>query len=214
MERTQLVLIEDDRRYLDEVKTLLTGTSLVEVVGTYTTGKAAIAGILGKRPQIALIDLGLPDINGEEVIRYIKQQGCETEVLVLTSYDDDGHLFPALKAGAVGYVVKSEASLLGIIQTIQEVRNGGSPMSPGIARRILHEFRTTPLQEKNPLLEKLTKRELEILEYCAKGFSARQLARHLQVSYETIRCHQKTIYSKLQVHSAMEAVAVFRGDKR
>jgi DNA-binding NarL/FixJ family response regulator len=195
------------------VSSCLATVPLLEVVGEYSTGKAAIAGIMNKRPDVALIDLGLPDLPGEEVIRRIVQKGCETEALVLTIRDDDDSLFQALQTGAVGYIVKGQASLSEIVQAIQEVKNGGAPMSQGIARRVLKKFRTIAPRTKSPCLQELTLRELEILEHCARGFSARKMARLLDIEYETVRSHQKTIYSKLQVHSALEAAAVFRGEK-
>lgn len=212
MERIRIAIVDDDHRFLEGVSTLLADEPCIEIVGAYITGKAAVTGIVAQAPDVALVDLGLPDIQGDEVIRRIRQKGCPTEALVLTSYEGEQSLFAALQAGATGYIMKSEARREKIVWAIQEVKSGGAPMSDGIARRVLTAFRTTPRAAANPRLQALTPRELEILKHCRQGLSARKIAQLLYISYETVRCHQKTIYNKLQVHSAVEAAAVSRGE--
>lgn len=205
----RVVIVEDEIQYLEEISHLLKSSS-IDIVGTYTTGKSGLQGILEKKPQVALIDLGLPDISGIEVIREIFNKSSETELLVLTVYDDDEHLFSALKSGAVGYIVKSEATPSEIVKAVKEVIRGGAPMSPGIARRILKTFRGNKKKED---LKELTSREKEILEYLSRGFGPKKIAQFLNISYETVRVHLKNIYKKLQVNSLIEAIAVYRGEK-
>lgn len=214
MPRISVVLVEDDRALLQELCVLLADSPRLDVVGSYTTGRDAIKEIAQACPDVALIDLGLPDLSGVELIRYLTEAGCKTECLVLTVYDDDAHLFPALQAGAVGYIVKNDASLPEIVRAIEEVRQGGAPMSVGIARRILQEVRQGPRHAGQLLVQSLTKRELEILEQSAQGFTTKKVAEALCISYEAVRSHQKNIYRKLRVHSLVEAVAVFRGERR
>ncbi len=204
----RIVVVEDDIQYLEEI-TLLLKSSSIDIIGTYTTGKSGLKGILEKRPQVALIDLGLPDISGIEIIREIFNKDFETELLVLTVYDDDEHLFSALKSGAVGYIVKSEATPSDIVKAIKEVVRGGAPMSPGIARKILKTFRE---DKKRKIFKDLTSREKEILEYLSRGFGPKKVAQLLNISYETVRVHLKNIYRKLQVNSLIEAIAVYRGE--
>lgn len=205
-----VVIVEDDQRFLESLRLLFNNTPSIKLSGAYSTGKDAIKGITGKYPEVALIDLGLPDMPGVDVIREVSRSGCNTEMLVLTVYNDDEHLFPALKAGASGYIVKDEASMTEIAGAVDEVIRGGAPMSMEIARRILNEFRRGPAKPKRPELKLLTKRETEVLEQLSKGYNTRKTADALYISYETVRCHQKNIYGKLQVNSLIEAVAVFR----
>lgn len=215
MDRIRVVLVEDNRWYLDDVRLLLAGAPGIEVVGAYTTGEEALAEIPVTRPDVALIDLKLPgEMSGIALIRQVVARGGTTECVVLTSYDDDTFLFPALQAGAVGYIVKSDASLAEVVHAIQEVIDGGAPMSMGIARRILQEVRKAPNAATPPQFPVLTNREEEILRLLAQGLTTRKVELALSISYATVRCHQKNIYKKLQVHSLVEAVAVFRGEIR
>ena len=208
----RVVVVEDDIQYLEEI-TLLLRSSSIDIVGTYTTGKSGLKGILEKKPRVALVDLGLPDISGIELIREVLQQESQTELLVLTVYDDDEHLFSALRSGAIGYIVKSEATPSEIVKAVKEVIRGGAPMSPGIARRVLKTFREFEEIKKSKNLKELTSREKEILEYLSEGFGPKKIAQFLNISYETVRVHLKNIYRKLQVNSLIEALAVYRREK-
>jgi DNA-binding NarL/FixJ family response regulator len=211
MDRIRIALVEDNPQFLAEVNALLSGTPLLEVVGSYPSGEAALTGIAETAPDIALIDIGLPGLSGVDVVRGLTEQGCPTECLMLTAYDDDAHLFAALQAGAVGYILKDEASLSALVRIIQDARNGGAPMSLGIARRVLNAFRERPQRATAPELDALSPREREILEHRVQGFSTRKVAQVLHISYETVRRHQKAIYEKLQVHSMVEAIATVSG---
>ena len=208
----RVALVEDDPQLLQAMEALLAATPLLAVVGSFATGHEAVTGIRACSPEVALIDLALPDISGVEVIQQVRAGGGTTECLVRTVYNDDAHLFAALRAGAVGYIVKSENSLAEVVQAIQDVRRGEAPMSMGLARRILQAFQTPP--ETHVPLQALTKREREILEWSAQGFTSKKVAEVLHISYEAVRSHHKNIYRKLQVHSLVEAVAVFRGERR
>ena len=206
----KLAIVEDDRRFLESLRLLIMDTPSIEIVGTYSTGNHAIRGIIDKCPDVALIDLGLPDIPGVEVIKRISEKCSGTELLVLTVYNDDRHLFAALRAGAVGYIVKDEATHSEIVKAINEAVKGGAPMSMEIARRMLTEFQKQPERLPDPAINQLTKREIEVLEYLSRGYTARKTADALFISYETVRSHQKNIYRKLQVNSLVEAVVLLR----
>lgn len=210
MDRLRVALVEDNRQFLEEVRALLDETPLVEVGESYTSGEAALAGIVHTRPDIALVDLGLPGLSGTEVVRGLAERGCSTRCIVLTAYDDDAHLFAALQAGAVGYLLKDEASLPGLVRALMDVRDGGAPMSLGIARRVLDSFHRRAPRTQETRLAELTAREREILEYRVQGFSTKKVAEALHISYETVRRHQKTIYEKLHVHSMIEAIATVK----
>ena len=205
----EVALVEDNVKYLDELSLLLSEYPDFKLTGLYTHGKKAIEGISRERPDVVLIDMELPDISGVEVIEKVSSQGCPTEFLVLTVYDDDKHLFTALKAGALGYIVKGATSLPEIAHAIHEVIDGGAPMSREIAKRVLDTFKNNVPRKKKVKFDDLTKREIQILEYITRGYSTRKVADELHISYETVRTHLKNIYQKLHVHTMVEAMAVF-----
>ena len=207
----RVAVVENDRRYRESLDHIFKNTPSLKTTGFYSAGKEAIQGVLEHQPDVALVDLGLPDISGIDVIREVTKSGSKTELLVLTVYNDDTHLFSALEAGAVGYILKSEASPAEIVNAIKDTVKGGAPMSMSLARRILKELRSKAEAAQRPELKELTKREIELLEYLSRGCSTRKAADALHISYDTVRSHQKNIYRKLQVNSILEAVAVFRG---
>ena len=205
----RVAIIEDDPIFRNGIVQILQSESTIQVVGQYSNGVDGITGIVRSHPDITLLDLGLSDISGLDVIKAISESTSDTDFLVSSSYDDDEHLFSALKAGAIGYIVKNEADFSEVISAINEIAAGGSPMSLSIARRVISQFRED--SKMNGKLERLTKRELEILGYVSKGFNSKKIAQTLQIGYETVRCHQKHIYKKLQVNSIAEAAAAYRG---
>lgn len=205
----RVAIIEDDPIFRDGIAQILQSESTIQIVGQYNNGANGITGIIKSNPDITLLDLGLPDISGLDVIKAISESDSDTEFLVFSSYDDDEHLFPALRAGAIGYIVKNEADFSEVINAIGEVAAGGAPMSLSIARRVIDQFRKN--SKMSSKLERLTKRELEILGYVSRGFNSKKIAQTLQIGYETVRCHQKHIYKKLQVNSIAEAAATYRG---
>lgn len=205
----QVALVEDNVRYLNELNMLLEEYPDFNITGRYTHGKEAIKGIAEQRPDVVLIDMELPDITGVEVIETISAQGFPTEFLVLTVYDDNQHLFNALQAGALGYIVKGTTSLPEIAQAIHEVIDGGAPMSREIAKRVLETFKKQLPVKKKTKFHDLTKREIQILEHITMGHSIRKVSEDLNISYETVRTHLKNIYQKLHVHTMVEAMAVF-----
>jgi len=208
----EVALVEDNERYLDELSALLAECSDIKVVGQYMYGRQAVDDIIKKRPDVTLIDMELPDISGIEVIKAVSSQGCPTEFLVLTVYEDDAHLFPALQAGALGYIVKGATTLEEVEQAIHDVIDGGAPMSSSIAKRVLETFKQVQPKTQKTKFQDLTKRELQILDYVNRGYSTRKVADDLHISYETVRSHLKNIYQKLHVHTAVEALLLYNKD--
>jgi len=200
-----VAIVEDEKRILECLKILLDGTNIVKVTGAFQSGEKAIEAIADNPPDVVIVDLGLPDIPGVKVIERIKMFLPEVDILVFTQFDDDGHLFPALKAGAVGYLLK-DTSPAEIVKAIEDVYKGHAPMSGRIARRVLEEFNNIPKQKmSNDTF--LTPREKEILETLSKGFTPKEIANKLRIEYESVRSHLKNIYKKLHAGSMLEAVA-------
>ncbi len=206
-----IAIVEDNKRYLNELALLLSNSPNINIISCHEEGKEAIEAVVKNNPDVVLIDIDLPDISGVEVIEQVSSHGCPTEFLVLTVYDDDKHLFAALQAGAVGYIVKGSTSLEEIESAIIDVIDGGAPMSRVIAKRVIETFRgSTKPQKAKTKFDGLTKRELQILEYISHGYSNRRIADELHISYETVRTHLKNIYNKLHVHTLVEAMMLYR----
>ena len=173
----KITIIEDEKRILECLKILLDDSNNIRIIGAFQSGERAIDAIANNPPDVVLVDLELKldDISGVEVIKRIKGFLPEVNILVFTKFDDDGHLFPALKAGAVGYLLK-DASPAEIINAIEDVYKEYAPMSGRIARRILEEFHNIPkIRSRNS--SALTSREKEILEILSKGFTPKEIAR-------------------------------------
>ena len=205
-----VAIVEDNQRYIEELALLLSKSTNIAVKGCYLNGEDAIRDIVSNQPDVVLIDIDLPDISGVEVIKKISAMDCPTEFLVLTVHDDDAHLFAALQAGAVGYIVKGTASLDKIVTAINDVINGGAPMSRSIAKRVIETFRARRKKHRETKFDDLTKREFQILDLISQGFNNRKVAETLNISYETVRTHLKNIYQKLHVHTLIEAITLYK----
>ena len=203
----KVTIIEDEKRILECLKILLDGSKNIRIIGAFQSGERAIDAIATNPPDVVLVDLELKldDISGMEVIKRIKGFLPEVNILVFTKFDDDGHLFPSLKAGAVGYLLK-DASPAEIINAMEDVYKGYAPMSGRIARRVLEEFHNGP-KIKQAKATCLTPREKEILEMLSKGLTPKGIAKELDIKYDSVRSHLKNIYKKLHVSSMIEAVA-------
>jgi two-component system, NarL family, response regulator LiaR len=204
-----VAVVEDSGVYRDLLCDLCHDSAQLTLCGSFGSVQAAIEQLPKLKPDLVLVDLGLPDGHGTEIIRHLRKVGCKSECLVLTVYDDDRHLFPALEAGAIGYVLKDQADQESLIAAIQEAMRGGAPMSASIARRVLSHFGRSTLQVVQTAA--LTQRENEVLEQLAKGYNAKKVAQILQISYDTVRCHQRNIYKKLQVSSVVGALSAISG---
>ena len=200
----KIILIEDNFATLKYLEALLSASGEIQVLGTFASGGEIFrtASWEGLVPDVFVVDLNLPDISGIEVIRHLRYLFEKAEILVLTMHDDREHLFASLKAGATGYILKGTGAAE-IIRAITDVARGGSPMSPGIARRIIEEFNGRGGLAGKSLL---TEKEREVLREIANGLSERKVAEVLSLSPHTVHSHIKSIYRKLQVRSKTEAV--------
>ena len=154
-------------------------------------------------PDILLTDLDLPDGNGMDLIRKIREQGLDTQAMVISVFGDEGHVLEAIANGALGYLHKDDDSFK-IKDAILMLIEGGSPVTPSLARYVLRRFQ--PQDDAFELLEKLTKRERDILTKSSKGYKMKEIADMEELSYHTIATHLKNVYRKLSVNSKAEAI--------
>jgi DNA-binding NarL/FixJ family response regulator len=203
----RIAIVEDEPALRKMIVSLLQADPSYAVVAEFAEGTAAIAAISHLALDIVLVDIGLPDISGIEVIRKLKALCPACNVLVVTTFGDEKTVTAALEAGADGYLLKGIA-LEELKRDIHGLQDGGSPLSPMIARKLLNRLQTKAV-DKKPASggeTKLTPREREILEMIAKGFSYAETSEICSISAATVHSHLKSIYRKLEVHSKTEAV--------
>lgn len=210
--RLTVAIVEDDDETSRRIAASISARPELDLIACYTTGRAAIAGVSKRAPDVLLVDLGLPDVPGLDVIRHVAQHYPSCDVLVISIFGDEEHVLSALQAGARGYLLKG-ALTRDIALDVQELRNGGSPLSPIIARRVLTRLQgPAPMQPPEKAADALTAREVDILRTIARGFSYAETAGVLGISVQTVHTHLKRIYRKLAVHSKTEAI--FEADQR
>jgi DNA-binding NarL/FixJ family response regulator len=199
-------IIEDDAWIRENLATRIAQTDGFACVGTYRTGEEAVARLPGLAPDVVLMDINLPKMNGIECVRQLKSLVPSAQVLMLTVYEDGDKIFNSLLAGASGYLLKRTPQAE-ILEAIADVHRGNSPMTGHIARKVVQYFnqRGGPRDD----MEKLSAREREVLDHLARGVSYKEIASLLAVSIDTVRVHIKGIYGKLHVHSRGEAVAKY-----
>lgn len=175
-------------------------------VGQFPSAEAAIAKMNECQPDVVLMDINMPGMNGIECVRQLKERTPDTEFIMLTVYEDTESVFNALEAGASGYLLK-RAARDELHDAIKQVHAGGSPMTSHIARKVVQSFRRKPAVEVDTA--KLTAREAEVLEQLAQGYLYKEIAESLGISYDTVHNHIRNIYEKLQVRSRAEAAAKY-----
>ena len=200
----KVAIVEDDEYIRASLSELVKGAANLDLAGAYEDGPAALAGIPQSKPDVVMMDIQLPGINGVECVRELKAAMPGINFLMLTAYEDSDNLFESLKAGASGYLLKRTSSTR-LLQAIQELYNGGSPMTPQIARRVVRYFSGAP-EESNSEIAKLTAGQKKFLEELAQGYSYKEIADHLNISMDGVRSYIRRIYEKLHVHSRTEAV--------
>jgi len=197
--KKRVLIVEDDQEIRNSFSLIVNSSQKFTVVNAYGSCEDAISNINRDKPEIVLMDIELPGMNGIQGAKYIKEKFPYTEVIMVSVYEDSELVFEALKAGASGYITKS-ANYLELLTALEEITKGGAPMSSRIARMVIDNFHVNP---NSPL----TKRETEILQLIAEGKTYTQISEDLFISKETAKTHIKNIYSKLQVNSKSEAIA-------
>jgi DNA-binding NarL/FixJ family response regulator len=202
----RIVIVEDDPASRNMLVSALQAETDCTVVAEFTEGRAAISAFPSLSPDMVLVDLGLPDISGIDVIRKLKEADADCDALVVTTFGDERTITSALEAGADGYLLKG-TPLEELRRDIHSLRNGGSPLSPMVARLLLNKLQSRPEQEKETAGDTtLTRREHDILAMIAKGFSYIETSQICGIATATVHSHLKSIYRKLEVHSKTEAV--------
>jgi DNA-binding NarL/FixJ family response regulator len=202
--RLKVCLVEDE----EDLRLLLTRTLRRapgwECLAAYPTGEAALEDIPRRNPDLVLMDIKLPGMNGIECTRRLLEKLPDLHVVMLTEHEDSHLVFEALKAGAIGYLLRRQATPQKVHEALQEVLAGGSPMTPRVARKVVRHFRTDSRE-----FHRLTRRELEVLDALATGKPYKDIAARLGISLNTARDHFRSIYRKLGVNSRTAAVVKY-----
>lgn len=209
MECIRILIADDHPLFRYGLRTLLQAESLFEVVGEATTGEEAVALAASLLPDVILMDLTMPELNGIEATRRIVQVAPQSKILVLTMFDDDDSVLAAMRAGARGYILKG-AEGDETIRAIQAVSSGEAIFGPAIARRLMHYFSEPLAVAAPPAFPQLTEREREILALIGHGYTNSAIAQRLVLSPKTVRNHVSVIFGKLQVAGRAEAIALAR----
>lgn len=203
METIDVAIVEDLEEIREALRVLINGSQGFSCTHVFSDAEHAMQHLPMLKPDVALVDIHLPGLNGIECVQDLKDQMPGTQFMMCTVYDDDDHIFDALKAGATGYILK-RTSPAQILEAIRELHSGGSPMSSEVARRVINSIQKKSAPSE--VVEILTQREKEILDYLALGFLYKEIADKLSISKETVKKHIHNIYEKLQVQTRTEAL--------
>lgn len=202
----KISIVEDDDWIRENLASQIRHTDGFVCTGCYRNGEEALAHLPKTAPDVLLMDINLPKMSGIDCVRKLKTEVPGLHVLMLTVYEDSEKIFDSLLAGASGYLLKRTPQAE-IIEAIRDVHRGNSPMTGHIARKVVQYFNERGSAKKE--IEKLSKREKEVLDRLAQGIPYKEIADVLSVSIDTVRMHIKGIYGKLHVHSRGEAVAKY-----
>lgn len=205
-----IAIVEDNQGLRHSLETIVRRTEGFECVGSYVDGEQAMVALPTLRPRVVLMDINLPGMNGMECVAQLSRILPETQMIMITVYDDTEAIFESLAAGAGGYLLKPVRSAQ-LVSAIKEIVAGGAPMSSNIARRVVQTFRKPVLTPTPDGMTQLSVRENEVLELLVKGLLQKEIAEHLGISYWTVQTHIARIYEKLHVHSRAQAVAKYHG---
>lgn len=204
-------IVEDNEPVRNTLARSLDRAEGFQCLSQFSNAEAALEALPKERPQVVLMDINLPGINGVECARRLKQIAPEIQIIMLTVYEDTENIFNALMAGATGYMLK-RTPRAELLAAIKDVHRGGSPMTTHIARKVVQALQqrpATPATPQQASSEVLSAREQEVLDCLAKGFLYKEIAEKLGISYETVHTYIRRIYEKLQVRTRTEAVAKF-----
>ena len=210
----QVALVEDDVHFQNAIATAVAAAADMTLLSVSSTREQALLALQATPADVLLVDLGLPDGSGIDVIQAAHQQWPNCAVMVCTTFGDEAHVLQSIEAGASGYLLKDSAPD-NMLEEIRSLHGGGSPISPLIARQILMRFRhpavpaavpAAPAARAGDTPAVLSSREKEVLELITKGFTAEEIARLMQVSVHTVQTYVRRVYGKLKVTSKAEAI--------
>ena len=207
---TRIGIFEDNENVRNSLVTLLSNEEAYEVSGAHPDVSNVANFIRQENPQVVILDIDMPGMDGISAIPLIKEINPEISIVMYTQFEDDEKLFKSLCAGADGYVLK-KTSPMHLLAAIEEVRTGGAPLSPAVARKVLFSFRDQ--KRANHEKYELTGREIEVLQLLIKGYSVKLIAAELNIAYDTCRSHLRNIYRKLHVNCGKEAIAKVLAEK-
>lgn len=202
----RVAIVEDDEEIRANLTHRIGANSTFRLLQSYGDAETAMDDLPKQKPDVVLMDINLPGMDGVECVRQLKPQLPGVQFIMLTVYEDNNRLFKSLMAGASGYLLK-RTSPTKLAAAIREAYNGGSPMTPQIARRVVLHFQQLP--EPATELKKLSPRETDVLNQLAKGYRYKEIVDNLGISNGTLHSYIRSIYEKLHVHSRTEAVVKF-----
>lgn len=197
-----IAIVEDQRDMRESLVEWLGHVPGLHCVGAHANAAEALRLIPGEKPDVVLMDINLPGMNGIQCVARLKELHPRMQILMLTTYDEGDLIFDSLRAGANGYLLKNMPQEE-LISAVQQVHAGGAPMSLQIARKVINYFHAT--KKSADEVDQLTSREQDILRLLAKGYMYKEIADHLAISMSTVRTHVSAVYEKLHVHSRTEA---------
>jgi DNA-binding NarL/FixJ family response regulator len=206
----KVAIVEDNADMRESVALLLNQAPGLRCVGVYASAEAAVRDMPLQKPNVALVDIHLPGMNGIECVARVKAQLPQLQVLMLTRYEQSDMIFDSIRAGASGYLLKHTPAAE-LIQAVEQVHAGGAPMTMQIARKVISHFQQIPPSASGG--GNLTPREQEVLALLARGYLYKEISSRLEISINTLRNHLRSIYDKLHVHSRTEATVKYLGSE-
>jgi DNA-binding NarL/FixJ family response regulator len=199
-------IVEDNEQLRATLARMIDRAAGFECVGHHPSAEAGLAAIPNEKPDVVLMDINLPGLNGVECVRQLKERMPGVQIVMLTAYEDTENIYNSLAAGAAGYLLKRSKSAE-ILEALRDVQDGGSPMSTHIARKVVQSFQSRPVAAPITANEELSPREQEVLELLSQGFMYKEISDKLGIGFETVRTYIRRIYEKLHVRTRTEAVA-------
>ena len=218
MNMIKIAIVEDLEEVTEGLVAFIQQDNMLQHIASYRTAEAAVFDLPILNPDIVIMDINLPGINGIECVRKVKAVAPAIQFMMFTVYENNDDVFEALKAGASGYLLKKTAPLQ-IIESIKDLYNGGSPMSASIAQKLVQFF----MQQNNPgynnqvqnkAADSLSSREKEVLTLVSKGLLYKEIAHQLNISFHTVKQHIGKIYQKLHVQNKTEALNKVYGNQQ
>ena len=206
MAKLRILLTDDHTLFRQGLKSLLEAEYDMQVVGEARDGQEAVERALELKPDLVIMDIGMPGLSSFEAVRQIRRVRPETRVLFLTMYDDEDYLAQCLEAGASGYVLKDTPAEQ-LVAAVREIQRGGKYLSPVILSRLVEDMRSRkPAERFKPRINTLTPREREVLKFLAEGLSVKEIAVLLKLSTKTVEAHKFNLMRKLDLHNKAQLV--------